>query len=279
MGSTVFTLVLGGGGVTGIAWETGVIAGLAEAGVDLLAAASVLGTSAGSTVAAQITSGVPIEELYERQLAGVPYEIPKSLSGLNMLRFLVPQLLPGSQERSSRRVGAFALAARVGSVEERRGVIESRLPRHEWPDADLRLVVVDAQTGEERIITRDDGVNLVDAVAASCAVPMVWPPVTLDGRAYIDGGVRSSANLDLAPGDGPVIVLAPIEAAIRRDGRLTEQAKSLAPRRVEIITMSPESKAAQGKNSLDSSVVPAVVAAGREQGRREAARIAAVLAP
>ena len=55
-------LVLGGGGITGIAWEIGVLAGLAEAGVDLTGADLVVGTSAGSVVGAQITSGAPLED-------------------------------------------------------------------------------------------------------------------------------------------------------------------------------------------------------------------------
>ena len=278
MATPSFTLVLGGGGVTGIAWETGVIAGLAEEGVDLAAATFTLGTSAGSTVAAQVTSGVPIAELYERQLAGVPYEISKSLSGGGIVRFLVAQLLPGDQATASKRVGTLALNAAVGPYAERRAVIESRLPRHSWPQADLRIVVVDALTGHERILTRDDGVDLVDAVAASCAVPLVWPPVVIEGRAYVDGGVRSPVNLDLAPGEGPVIAFAPVATAFRRSSRLGEQVRQLAPRRVVVIAMSDEARKAQGRNSLDSSAVPAVAQAGRRQGHLEAARIRAALA-
>lgn len=268
-----FTLVLGGGGVTGIAWETGVVAGLADEGIDLTQASSTLGTSAGATVAAQLTSGASIESLYEHQLTGVPYEIAKSLSGGGMLKFVLAQLLPGDLHQASKRVGALALKAPVGSVAERRAVIESRLPSHSWPETDLRIVVVDALTGVERVITRADGLNLVDVVAASCAVPMVWPSVQLEGRAFIDGGVRSPANLDLARGSGPVIALVPVKIAFRRASRIDEQVKSLHPRRVELIQMSPEAKQAQGRNSLDNAVVPAVAAAGREQGRRESATI------
>jgi NTE family protein len=272
-----FTLVLGGGGVTGIAWETGVIAGLADEGIDLSEARSTLGTSAGAAVAAQLTSGASIESLYEHQLTGVPYEIAKSLAGGDILKFVLAQLLPGDQHRASRRVGALALKAEVGSVAERRAVIESRLPDHSWPETDLRIVAVDALTGVERIITRTEGLSLVDVVAASCAVPMVWPSVQLEGRAYIDGGVRSTANLDLAPGSGPVIALVPVKTAFRRPSRIDEQAKTLNPRPVLIIQMSTEAKKTQGRNSLNNSVVPAVAAAGREQGRREAAKVRAAV--
>jgi len=271
--------VLGGGGVAGIAWETGVLAGLADEGVTLPADATLLGTSAGSAVAAQVGSGVPIGELFERQAAGVPYEISKGLGASSLLRYLGAYLFTRSPEAAGRRLGRMALRAEVGPAAERRAVIEQRLPRHEWSDADVRIVTVDALTGEARIVTRADGLELVDVVAASCAIPLVWPPVSLDGRPYIDGGMRSSLNLDLAPGTGPVVALSPSAASLSRWGRIDAQLSRLAPgRAVEIVSMSDEAKAAQGRNSLDKSVVPAVAAAGREQGRREAARIRAALA-
>ena len=270
--------VLGGGGLTGIAWQTGMLAGLADEGVLLDPSATILGTSAGSTVAAQVGSGVPIAELYERQLAGVDYEISKGLSGGSLLRYLSAYLFTRTPVAAGRRIGAMAIKAKVGPIAERRAVIEQRLPQHEWSDRDVRVVAIDALTGEARVITRADGLNLVDAVAASCAIPLVWPPVELDGRLYIDGGMRSSLNMDLAPGSGPVIALSPSSASLSRFGRIEAQRSRLAPDRVvEVVSMSDESKAAQGKNSLDKSVVPATAAAGREQGRREAARVAAAL--
>jgi NTE family protein len=266
--------VLGGGGLTGIAWETGVLAGLAAQGVVLGADDTVLGTSAGSTVAAQVTSGLPIAELYERQRQGVPYEISRSMGVGKLLKFLGAQLFAKSPEAAGARLGKLALAEGSGMAAERRSVIETRLPVHDWPSADLRLVVVDALTGAARVVTRADGLPLVDAVAASCAIPMVWPAVTLGGRAYIDGGSRTAVNLDLAPGDSPVIALAPVTQSVTRWGRLDAQRSRLAPgRRVEVISMSKASKVAQGRNSLDKSVVPAVAEAGYQQGLDEAQRV------
>jgi NTE family protein len=271
------TLVLGGGGIGGIAWEVGMLAGLSHHGLDIHYADSILGTSAGSTVGAQITGSTSLEELYEAQLAGVPYEISKSFSGMNLARFLLASALPGSLESAGRRIGRVALGSRVGPVEERRAVIEKRLPSHEWPAADLRLVVVDARTGAHRILTRDDGVSLVDAVAASCAVPMVWPPIELDGSCYIDGGSRSPLNLDLAPGTGPVIAFAPMTTSFKRAGSVSVQRQALEGRLVEIITPSREAKHAQGRNPLDKTVVPAVAKAGWEQAQREVSRLSAAL--
>ena len=271
--------VLGGGGVTGIAWETGVLAGLASAGVAMGAGDTVLGTSAGATVAAQATSGLTMAELYERQRAGVPYEISRSMGIGKLLRFLGAQLFSPTPEAGAARLGKLALASNAEWATPRRDVIEARLPRHDWPASDLRIVVVDATTGAARVITGADGLPLVDVVAASCAIPLVWPPVTLDGRLYIDGGTRTAVNLDLAPGEGPVIALAPTTQGLTRWGRMEAQRARLQPdRHVEIISMSKAAKAAQGNNSLNKAVVPAVAEAGYAQGVAEAGRVRAALA-
>lgn len=273
---TSHTLVLGGGGVTGIAWMTGLIAGLAEAGVQLVPASSVIGTSAGATVAAQITSGTPIEQLYERQLAGVPYEITKA-PGSMPRKFITASLFSKTQETASAKLGKAALAAKVGPTQERRSIIQARLPQHTWPDSDLRIVIVDAETGVPRVITRADQVPLIDAVAASCAVPLVWPVVKIQGRFYVDGGVRSPLNLDLAPGDGPVIALAPTTASVRKWGSIDAQRRALGGRAVEIVSPSAEVKSAQGRNALDASTVPATARAGRDQARSVVARLGALV--
>ena len=272
------TLVLGGGGVTGIAWQLGLLAGLADAGIDLRARGPVLGTSAGSTVGAQLTSGLSLDELYARQLDGVPYEIPKSLSGVPLAQFLLAQLRPGSVINAARRVGRLAEKARTGSIPERRGVIAARLPNHDWPESSLGLVVTDTESGEGRIITWEDGFALIDAVAASCAVPMVWPCVTLGDRLYMDGGIRSTLNLDLAPGSGPVVALAPMTLAFKKANAIAAQRHALgADRPVMVITPDVATKRAQGRNPLDSSVVPAVARAARAQAAQEAPALAALL--
>ena len=277
MATTESTLVLGGGGVTGIAWELGVLAGLEDAGIRLHESGPILGTSAGSTVAAQITSGVSLDELVDRQLAGVPYEIPKSMGAGEIAQFLLAQLLPGSPEQVGRRVGKLALEASTGSLAERRGVINARLPVHDWPGADLRIVVMNTRTGRHRVITRADGIGLVDAVAASCAVPLIWPCVPLQGGVFMDGGIRSPLNLDLAPGSGCVVALAPTSIAFRTATKIPAQIAALAPRAVYVITPDAATKAAQGRNALDSARVPAVARAARVQGRAEAPRVAALL--
>ncbi|MGW3621360.1 patatin-like phospholipase family protein [Micromonospora arida] len=271
--------VLGGGGVAGIAWEVGILTGLADEGVTVTPEATLIGTSSGAVVGAQLTSGTPLAELFERQRRGVAHETSPALGLLHLLRLARAQLFARSPEQAARRLGRLALAARIDDPSRQRRTAEARLPNHAWPDdLDLRVVVVDTGTGASRTITRHDGVPLVDAVAASCAMPISAAPVSIGDRRYMDGGMRSTLNLDLAPGNGPVIALAPSTAAIGPWARIDKQRAALGTgRRVELLLRDPASKRAQGTTVMDRSVVPALVAAAREQGRREAPRVAATL--
>jgi NTE family protein len=269
--------VLGGGGVTGIAWELGLIAGLSAAGVDLTLADIVVGTSAGSVVSAQILSGAGIEDLYEGQLADATGEIAARMGLVATAQFLMNALWPGDERRGRARLGRAALRARTVPESERRAVIERRLATHVWPQRRLIITAVDAETGEARNFDRDSGVTLVDAVAASCAVPLVWPPITIGGRRYIDGGVRSVANADLAAGADRVVVLAPITIALRRSGGIANQLASLGAS-VRSIVVSPDSDArrAIGPNSLDPAHRAGSARAGKAQAVTVAAAVGAV---
>lgn len=270
-------LVLGGGGITGIAWELGMLAGLAEKGLDLTSADLVVGTSAGSVVGAQILSGAPIEDLYAEQLKDATGEIAARMGTGAMARFVVASLWPGDASRGRAYLGRAALAARTVPESERRGVIESRLRSRSWPERRLLITAVDAETGETRVFERDSGVELSDAVAASCAVPIVWPPITIQGRRFIDGGVRSIANADLATGCDRVVVLAPVTFALRRSGRIADQLSSLG-HDVRSLVLSPDGQArdAIGKNVLDPAQRAASARAGRLQAVSAAASVEAV---
>lgn len=276
-------LVLGGGGIAGIGWETGILFGLADAGVDLSAADVVIGTSAGAAVGAQLLSGTPLAEIYDRHVfpEGPSTEIAAELDMEKMANdwgALLSTHEPGLDMRAA--IGRYALAAGTPPERARRAVIEARLPSHDWPGADLRIVVVDAATGEDRVITKDDGVPLVDAVAASCAVPGIWPPVTIEGRRYVDGGVRSAANVDLAEGHDVVLVLAPV-------GDLTAPEPAIAKRlakvekKSKVVTIRPddESLAAMGANPLDPETAGPAARAGRAQAQQVLDEVTAVWTP
>lgn len=264
-GSTA--LVLGGGGITGIAWELGILAGLAGSGVDLADADVVVGTSAGSVVGAQLTSGIALADLYAAQLEPADAELGGRLSRIAALKLLPPFLLPGTGRQKLARVGRVATAAHAPGSADREGVIRSRLPVHDWSEADLRLTAVDAASGEFTVFTRKSGVDLVSAVAASCAVPTVWPPVEIDGRHYMDGGMRSTANVDVARGAERVVVLAPLPRSLSRRTSIRAQLEGIAPRAWSVVTPDPESLAAFGKNLLD----PAKRSVSAEAGMRQSA--------
>jgi NTE family protein len=264
-------LVLGGGGVTGIAWEWGMLAGLAEAGVDLCTADLVIGTSAGSVVGAQVAADIPAKDRYEAQLAASSGELTAKLGGLLWAQIAWAVLRSRVPQRARARIGRMALAAKTVPEAERKAVIEARLPVHTWPERTLLITAVDALTGEFVTFDKDGDVSLVDAVAASCAVPGIWPPVTINGRRYIDGGVRSAANADLATGYGRVVVLAPITSGFGPLPSAGTQVAKLSEG-AQALMISPDKAARQaiGRNMLD----PARRATAARAGHAQAATVA-----
>jgi NTE family protein len=274
----VRALVLGGGGVTGIAWEIGVLRGLAEAGVDATAPDLVVGTSAGSVVGALVASGASLERMYSAQLSGSSQEIGARFGARQLMRFGWAMLRSGGDEQRYRaRIGRMALAARTVDEAERRAVISSRLRVRDWPERRLLITAVDAQTGEFVTFDRDSGVDLIDAVGASCAVPGVWPPVTINGRRFVDGGVRSSANADLAAGYDRVLVLAPITAGGGPIPKLADQATELRRGgQVSVVVPDQAARRAIGRNVLDPAHRAPAARAGRAQGEAVAAAVAGV---
>ena len=260
-------LVLGGGGITGIAWELGILHGLAEAGVDLTGADTVVGTSAGSVVGAQVTHGIPVADLYAAQLEPADAELGGRLSRLAALKLLPPYVLPGSGRQKLARVGAVSRRAHAPGSVDREGVIRSRLPVRDWPDRDLRVTAVDTHSGEFTVFTRESGVDLVQAVAASCAVPTVWPPVEINGRTYMDGGMRSTANVDVAAGADRLVVLAPLPRSISRRASIRTQLERTGPRAWSVVSPDQQALAAFGRNLLDPSKRRVAAEAGLRQSR------------
>ncbi|MEV4709261.1 patatin-like phospholipase family protein [Actinoplanes sp. NPDC049316] len=267
-------LVLGGGGVTGVAWEIGLLHGLAEHGLDLTTADLFVGTSAGSVVAAQLTGGTPVAELYEHELTDTSGDPNATIGTRVLLGFVLAALWPGGRAKGRARLGRAALRARTVPESERRTAIASRVRRDEWPAARLLVPAVQARTGEVAVFDAQSGVSLIDAVAASCAVPLVWPPMTVAGRRYVDGGVRSVANVDLAGGYDRVVVIAPIVAAARRADRPAAQARALGPGvRSAVVSPSDAALTAIGRNPLDPSRRAPAAKAGRHQAADVAERV------
>jgi NTE family protein len=274
-------LVLAGGGVAGVAWELGVLQGIADADPALAArivgAELIVGTSAGASVAAQLTSGMALADLYARQLRTESGELDVDVDMPDLLRRWAEAAGGGrGLPEVRRRIGAMALAADTVDEATRRAVIASRLAGARWPARRVVLTAVDADTGEPATFTRDSGVDLVDAVAASCAVPGVWPVVTIGGRRYMDGGVRSITNADLAAGSDRVLVVQPALAdAPRPFGSLRDELVRLAPARVYVVSADQASVEAFGSNPLSPATREPSARAGRSVGAAHAAALAA----
>jgi NTE family protein len=295
-------LVLGGGGAAGQAWEIGIIAGLAEAGLDMTEAADlVVGTSAGATTAAWVRSGIPAAELLASVLSeparpvGQNRERPPSLPMATVFeRMRAIGAAATSAADLQRAMGAFGLesdSTLEPGAGQRRAMVAARLPRHEWPDRPMIVTAVDAHTGELAAFDRDSGVDLVDAVNASTALPGLVPTVSINGARYIDGGVRSTENADLASGYANVVVLSPLGGrsqapsqagqfeGLRRDPEwgtdLASGVEALRKQgsRVEVITPDADSRAAFGTNMTDLATRIPAARAGYAQGKQEATRV------
>lgn len=277
-------LVLAGGGLAGIAWETGVLQGICdeapEAGEALLSSEVLLGTSAGSTVAAQLGSGLSVGELFDRQVADESRELHPGVSVDAIAElFLTAMLTPNAtKEQRLQEIGAVAAATETVPEAVRREVIAHRLPSHGWPQRTLRVTAIDLATGELVVFDNSSGVALVDAVAASCAVPGVWPPVTIDGRRFMDGGVGSTVNMSAARDCGVAVALVPSGQDSPSPWGTAAVAEIDAFAGASLAVFADvESLAAFGPNPLDPACRAPSARAGRIQGRKEASRVARFL--
>lgn len=272
-------LVLGGGGLAGIAWLYGLLTGLAEQGVDLARADLVVGTSAGSAVGANLAAGRDLDELYATQLRTGTGEVAASAGAGPAFRLARAALLgPRGARQVRARIGRMALAADTVPERDRIEVMTARLGGADWPAGrDLQVTAVDAYTGAFRAFDRDSGLSLVEAVAASCAVPGVWPPVTALGTRWVDGGVRSMANADLAAGYERVVVLAPLTSGFGAMARPGTQVEGLAASCAAVlVTPDHAARRAFGRNVLDPARRPPSARAGRVQAAAVAAGVRAV---
>jgi NTE family protein len=280
-------LVLGGGGSAGNAWEIGVLAGLFDAGLDVARADLIIGTSAGSTVAAQITSATPTE-LLAAILSAAPQQRTRPVGpdggrvrigpAANHME-MTGQIIAAAEDATDmrRRMGAAALemdAASDGSGQVRwRAMVAPRLPSQHWPDRTMLITAVDAHTGEPVVFDRLSGVDLVDAVAASTANGFGVPPYCIGDNRYIDGGYRRNENADLAAGYERVLVLSPFGGRSRHPlewgMHLAAQVDELRASGSVVETIFPDSDSrdAFGVNMMDLSTRPPAARAGCNQGR------------
>ncbi|RAN76681.1 patatin [Bacillus sp. SRB_336] len=285
-------LVLGGGGSTGNAWLIGVTAGLFDAGLDVTGAELTVGTSAGSTAAAQIAGATPTE-LYAAILDAAPKQRPGAVGSgpgraparlaVNHLE-RITRIIAAARDVADmrRRLASAALemdTASDGSWSAQwRTTVAARLPSQRWPERSVFITAVDARTGRPVVFDRDSGVELVDAIAASCSSGL---PYRIGDDRYIDGGFRTNAeNADLAAGCGRVLVLSPFGGrSLQPPGwgtHLATQLDGLRSGGSRVETIFPDSSSGHlfGANGMDLSLRPPAARAGYRQGRALSGRLA-----
>jgi NTE family protein len=265
-------LVLGGGGITGIAWELGFLLSIMDSGLDIRRATGVMGTSAGSVTGTLLLTK-EIEELRERLARIGDQEITNKLAKGALVRSLPGMALPRPQKVKRAALGTHAAKAQPIGGQQRMEAIRRRIGVAEWPEQDLRITAVNAETGELSIFTKDSGVDITHAVAASCAVPFVWPPVSINDTLYIDGGMRTPTNVDKMTGFNALLVLAPIEMSFPARRSARKRVARTGATRTLVVTPDEASRKAIGRNVLDPARAAAAGQAGLAQGERYAERV------
>ena len=291
-------LVLGGGGPVGVAWEVGLAHGLAAGGIDLAAADFVVGTSAGSIAGALLLGDDDLGELVDGVTAmfaqgagstGVD-QVPAEALGTFMEMTFEGASLHGDEEgwnQHQRRAGQFSLSSETIPEQAFVDTIGSVLGGRPWPEQ-FHCTAVDTATGEFRVWDRSAGVPLERAIASSCSVPGIYPPITIEGARYMDGGVRSPLNADLATGHDVAIVVSvtvlelppgiddPRIGAVLDLQRAEIEALRASGTDVEVIVPDLEflTISGFGMNLMDFNVVGAAAEAGARLGKLEAERIA-----
>jgi len=269
--------VLGGGGLTGIAWEVGLLKGLADAGTDLGVADAIVGTSAGAFAGAYLASG-RLDEFFSSQFSDDVVEIPATM-GPETIEAWGAAIAEGAGDPKAigRALGRMARGASTVPAEARAGVVESRLAGLEWPDGRLKITAIDAETGELHLLDSSCAIPLATAAAASGALPGLWPVVEANGHYWIDGGSASPVNAWLGEGYGVVLVVAPAPEAMPGLPGVGQEVASLRAAGTQVIVVVPDlpSKQAIGDNPFDPAKRGAVAETGRKQGQLAAADVAA----
>lgn len=278
-------LVLAGAGAAGNAWELGLVAGLAAAGVDVIAADLVVGTSAGSTVAAQITSGARPEDLYAAVVAETPPARPGTpRTSAQAFMDWSDAIIASSTDAADmrRRMGAAALERDTPGDESTarwRRTVAARLPSPDWPAQLVRIVAVDAHTGDPVVLDSRSGVDLVDAVAASTSNGFAGT-YRIGARRLVNGGYRRNENADLAAGYRRVLVLSPFGGRTRHPLAwrmdLAAQVDELRAGGSSVEVVVPSASAGDVFNAaaMDPSTRPRAARSGYGQGQDLAERLA-----
>ncbi|MEQ1780758.1 MAG: patatin-like phospholipase family protein [Hyphomonadaceae bacterium] len=279
-------LVMGGGGTLGVAWETGLLAGLESEGVSLANADFILGTSAGSIVGSTIARGVSPHMMAEmqiaaaRQAAGSPAAAGPAPDLSKVMAFFMRMPETGEPPVELRReIGEVSRTSATMSEDAMLAQFAAIGVTGSWP-RNFACTAVDAVSGEFHVWRENDKVDFAHAIASSCSVPGIYPAISINGRQWMDGGMRSGTNVDVAAGHERVLAVVVIPMALaneRMKGRVNAEAAAVtkAGGRFAMIAPDAETQEAFGPNLMDGSRRIQLIEQGLRQGKAEAARIKA----
>jgi NTE family protein len=281
-------LILGGGGEVGIAWEIGVLAALEkEAGFKANACEVIAGTSAGAIVGACVAQGRSVLDLANLDRAGNGVPVGAGFGGGAATTPTIPQDIivalmstDGTLEERGARLGRLALKTKVGLDEAAFvGGFRKMLGTDEWPQVDFRPTAVNTETGATTLWDSRSGIALDAAVASSCSVPGVFPPVGFAGHHYIDVPRRPfSADLIKSKSLDAVIFIGLILPILANNNDQKTELERAAGGRLHTASVTGGPGIALiSNNLLDHSARARAVQIGLEDGGRAAAAVKSLL--
>jgi NTE family protein len=272
------------------------LVGLKDAGVDLAGADAVVGTSAGSVVGFTLASGGDLTEATTQVSGGAaiadagPAPAAGGADGLGELMATIAQAAqdPADADRHRAALGAIAVATPTITEDVWLSMFAT-FADADWPAA-FSCTAVDTATGRFRIWDADSGVAPQLAIASSCAVPAIFPPVSILGARWMDGGVRDMVNADVASGHDAVVVVSCTLLDIPKElstpeldavfGATVGQIDGLRSGGSKVETVVPGAEMLEisgfGLNLMDFTRAAAAFEAGVRQGKEEATRIGAI---
>lgn len=272
--------MLGGGGPLGVAWQAGILQGWAESwavhgeeALSPLLAGRIIGTSGGAIVGAHLAVHRSVSQLVAQQAQTIDSGNFRPAMARFIAAFLKAKLLTRNLQSFRRSLGRSALRSGQQGDTWTRLVARYYSPSGSWPwKPELQITVIDAETGELLVWNASTGKPLSLAIAASCSVPCAFPPVHIDGRTFVDGGLGSSTNAEIAEGCARVVILDPLGNTFGLKSPLNEERKSLEIRGSRTLAILPDRQVgnAIGKNFLDLSRCASIAKLGIEQGQATA---------